>query len=737
MVAAPDDDDDVPDDGDPASEPPERPSTSEADDGPTAPDGDTPGPDDADAPDGDTPGTGGSQAPSDDTPGTDGPAGSAATGDGDPGRDKPPSRRPFLAEYLGTGPERTLRLVLAVTALAILARLVLLGDRVQHFDEGRVAWWTLEFMRTSEFRYRYIIHGPFIQHLNTFLFSLLGTTDFATRVVPALVGGLLPATALLFREHLRRTELVAMALFLAFNPLLLYYSRFSRSTILVAGFAFVAFGFFVRAYDAYMAERTSSDSPTRDSVATDGGVPGEAAHSDPGTTRSALAALLDVETTLPLAAYVHLGVFFLALAFAAKENAIVYVLCWLGAGALVADRLLSTPGTSGFGRIEAALERFVLDPGYYLGHAALAVVIVAVVTLFFYAPRGAAAPDGVGLYAVLGQPGSLPALVDATYVDIETGLEYWFGGSSEPGCNKDNLIAGYLCYLGRFAESLAMYAGPLAALSVVGFVADRYTNGRPRGLVMFAGFWGFASVFGYPLGTDIYGSWITVNALVPLAIPAAVGLALLWRWGVDAYRENDGISLLLVLFLLLLATTATGYQGTTGVYVSPEEGPDALVQYAQPDGEWRPILEETRAASAANAPGADDVLVHGSYYVDGDDTAVRTPACIKWFKALPLPWYMEKSRMQVACTNSTADIDARQSMPPVIIARASHQGTFDERLGDDYRKRVVTIRRNAIETVVYVERGATNARLEAPAERDRRAIRKHGATQPRALRAAR
>lgn len=677
-------------------------------------------------------------APDDDAPADDDPdadAGGAPAADDE--APTPSASQLTVADYLGTGPERTVRLVLGVTFLALVARLVLLGDRVQHFDEARVAWWTLEFMRTGEFRYRYIIHGPFIQHLNTWLFTLIGTTDFATRLVPALVGGSLPATALLFREHLRRTELVALALFLSFDPLLLYYSRFSRSTILVAGFAFVAFGLFVRAYDALAAREdtaagtvatdgggeASGASRASSERSSDGGAPAEAAAGGSPATTTQLTDRLGLGTTRSVAIYVHAGVFFTALAFAAKENAIVYVLCWLGAGALVADRLLSTPDENGFDRVEALLERLVLNTGYYLGHALIAGGIVAAVTLFFYAPRGAAAPDGVGLYAALGDPTKLPTLVDSTYTSIETGLDYWFGGSADPGCNKDNLIDGYLCYLGQSAESLALYAAPLAALSVVGFVAERYASGRPRGLVMFAGFWGFASVFGYPLGTDIYGSWITVNALIPLAIPAAVGLALLFRWGVEAYREDDGISLALVLVLLLLSAGFVGVQGVNGVYVQPEEGSDSLVQYAQPAGDWRPVVEEMNAIAPANE--GDDVLFHGSYYVDGDSSAVRTPACVKWFKALSLPWYTEKGDMQVACSNSTADLDARESMPPVVISRAANQDALDERLGDDYEKRTTFIRRDAIRTVIYIDQGAPRADLAAAPTRSDRAERAH------------
>ena len=42
--------------------------------------------------------------------------------------------------------DRTVRLVVAVTVLALLARFVLLGSRVAHYDEGRVAWWGLDYL---------------------------------------------------------------------------------------------------------------------------------------------------------------------------------------------------------------------------------------------------------------------------------------------------------------------------------------------------------------------------------------------------------------------------------------------------------------------------------------------------------------------------------------------------------------------------------------------------------------
>lgn len=564
------------------------------------------------------------------------------------------------------------RVVVGVTVLALLARVVLLGDRVAHFDEARVAWWTLEYVRTGSFEYRYIIHGPFVQHVNAGVFAVLGTTDFAARLVVAVVGGLLPLAALLFRERLRGVEIVALALFLAFNPVLLYYSRFFRSTVLVAAFAFTAFGLLVRWVD------------TRD------------------------------------AWYAHLAVVFVALGFTAKENMIVYLLCWLGAGALVADTALfrRDDGRTGVDRIREYRPdslrglRRRLPPARLLGHLALALALFGFVVLLFYAPR-AGNGGGVGLYTALSNPGQLPEVVGTTVDAIRGGFEYWFGHPTSKKCHKDNVIDGYLCFLDLSLSVLRNYALPLVGFAVFGFLTERYGAGRPRSLVMFASYWGFVSVLGYPLGTDIFGGWIMVNALVPLAIPAAVGLGTVVRWGSDSLARDDRVGVTLVLIVLLSVAGMTAVTAASSSYLHPTADDNELVQYAQPHQDMRPALEDATRAANADTTGPD-VLVYGDYFVDGDAEATRTPACIEWFDSLPLAWYVEKEGFAVECetpeTVATADGNVTrvprsvgsEGTPPVVVARAEHREALAQRLGDGYRVHAFDLRTPGIETVVFV-----------------------------------
>lgn len=513
--------------------------------------------------------------------------------------------------------DRAVQVVVALVAVGLLARFALLGSRIAHFDEGRVAYWVLHYLETGEFHYRYIIHGPFIQHVDRFVFALLGPTDFATRVPVALVGGLLPLSALWLRHRLSDTEVAALAFFLAFNPIILYYSRFMRSSVLVAAFCFVAFAAFVRWYDGFGVR------------------------------------------------YFYAGVAMLALGFAAKENAVIYILCWLGAGLLVLDhKLFRAHGDqTGIDWGKAAfvsVRRRIVGPNddrltLSLSHLVVGSLLFFALALFFYAPRGG---DGVGLYATFTSPGQFPQLLDATIQDVTEGYGYWFNGTNE------TTFKTYLDRLGKFVDTTIGYAGPLFALAIAGFLAERYVTEKPRMLVLGASYWGFASVIGYPLGTDIWAAWIIVNALVPLAIPAAVGLALIVDAGRDALAVDDRVSVAAVAVLLLLVFGQIAATGATGVYLDPTGHENDMVQYAQPQESMRPVVTEMAEISARNE--GTDVLVYGEF-VDGQTSAPRTPACVDWFASLPLAWYLNADEMETSCAENKNELP--EELPPVVLTK--------------------------------------------------------------------
>ncbi|ELZ26846.1 dolichyl-phosphate-mannose-protein mannosyltransferase [Halosimplex carlsbadense 2-9-1] len=560
------------------------------------------------------------------------------------------------------GIDRTTRWVLAVVAGGLLARLALLGARVAHYDEGRVAWWSNYFLETGQFEYRYIIHGPLVQHVNKFLFDALGANDFTMRLFVALVGAFLPLAALLFREHLDGDEIVGTAFFLAFSPLLLYYSRFFRSTLIAAAFAFVAFGLLVRAYD----ERSVW--------------------------------------------YVYGSVAFIALAFTAKENAAVYLLVWVGASALLLDQALFRTGgdRSGFDWARERLDARTRSLGDYvadfLWHGAVAVVLFLAVTLYFYAPRS---PDAaaVGFWQAVTNPTLFPDLFDRTLDDVVEGYSYWFGGTTDAGCRQDNIIDAYLCFLGQEVHAIAQSALALTMMAVVGFLAERWGRVRSRAVVLFCAYWGFVSIIGYPLGTDIANAWIAVNALVPLAIPAGVGIALVVDRARDSVHTGSVRFGVTAFALLLIAGYMAGSAGWY-VYMNDTTEDNELVQYAQPADDFRPSMAVLQD-HAADHEGVDVLFVGSSYVRDSPRDGGIEPLCSSISETLPLQWYVDAYGAEGDCIQdeetAVQQLQNGEVDPLVVIAPNSLEGDLAPAM-DGYDSDVYRLRHYGSETVFFSDR---------------------------------
>ena len=494
---------------------------------------------------------------------------------------------------------RTFLALLGISLLALLLRVVSLGGRVMHWDEGRVGYWILRYQETGIHSYRPIVHGPFLPIVNDYLFAVIPASDFAARLPVAVVGGLLPLAAWLFRDYLDDDEVVALGALFALNPLLVYYSRFMRNDVLVAAFSVVALGF-----------------------------------------------LLRLLVTRRLSYLVGAGAS-MGLAFTTKENALLYVLCFLGAGALLLDHRLVREARAGTRLSDVFAEtwptaayRWVRgEEGTFerglarVGLAAVgALAAFFVVVVFFYAPR----PD---LWTALSNPASLPGVVEAGTVEPAERLY----GTWIDGGHQDN---PYLPFLHDYLETLVYGAPVVLVFGLVGSVVDRYSPADPgfRPLVAFAVYWGLASVVGYPLATDIQAPWAVVHAVVPFAIPAAVGLAFAFRAGLDALGDDDRVSTGLAALVLLAALGGT--MGANAAYWnSTEEADKAVLQWAQPGNDLRESVVEMRAVVEANegtdvlfygttTPGGDSVELYVSDESSADTPPPGGPA---WHSRLPLP----------------------------------------------------------------------------------------------------
>ncbi|MFB6201135.1 MAG: flippase activity-associated protein Agl23 [Halorhabdus sp.] len=585
--------------------------------------------------------------------------------------------------------------VVALTLVGLFARFAYLGWRVAHWDEARVAYWVDYTAETGKFAYNSHTHGPVVQHLARYAMGLFGASDFAVRLPVAVIGGLLPATALLYRHRLRDAETVILAAFLAANPVLLYYSRFMRSDLLVATFMFAAFGLLVRFYD----ERRMR--------------------------------------------YLYSAVICLALGIGSKENAPLYVLTWLGAGALLLDTALYRPrsyrrGTdlavAKIGRLRAWIGKVRANAISYVSHGlGLTAVFLAVITFLFAARGGGVAgiyqpPDGLSLWAAITSPWRLPALVVDTlgYVFPPPPVgEYWGFGNMDavvldlpgsPEVDGTGATVPYLERLGGMTNGLVQKGAPLVAFAVVGFLRERYAAARSRPLVLLMFYAGIASILGYPLvfSIDSGWKWGMTHVLVPLAIPAAVGLGIVGRWGIDAYRQDDRIDVGLSAVVIGIVAFLVVGTAVAGAYApNNRSGENPLVQYGQPADDLRPVLERMQAV--AETHDGTDVLIYDNS-TDGDVTYVRDdpesssvkdfrPICTEWGNTLPMNWYIAAYDAETDCAKDPDTLRNRTSGDdpvPIVMTRAADATVPADRLNQDYRALTYELRTDGSEATFYV-----------------------------------
>ena len=503
---------------------------------------------------------------------------------------------------------------LALTAVVLgglLLRVVELGGRVFHWDEARVGYWTLPYLETGSFSYRPVIHGPFLPLVNGWVFEVVGATDATARVVVAVGGAAIPLVVLGRRRWLPPAAVLGVALLIATDPTLVYYSRFMRNDVLVGGATIAAMVLGARAIDS---DRALLLVPA-------GGLLG--------------AALL------------------------MKGTVLLYALAALGAGMLLADDLLLRAPGYGGRRVRVTAARTEVmgwlreRGGRYLIAAVMAVVVLLAVTAWGYAPRPAV-HTGPWLQRVGVAVGGLGDAA-GQFVD------FWLLG--------DRQEHGYLPYLGHLLRTLVVGSPVLVSLGVVGILLDRYRT-RQRPLVAFAGWWALLAVVGYPLATDIKAPLNAVHVLLPLSIPAGVALAELGRMAYEGRREVAAGAIIGCVVL----TGVTGV-GLMTQHNSASVAGAPVVQWAQPGEELREALVAIEVATRGHEGvdllyvGGED----GAYHV-ADQGAVGTPppGGPGWHDRLPLPWYTERLDLEVTSIPADGALAPQlQDPPPVVIAPAA------------------------------------------------------------------
>ncbi len=158
------------------------------------------------------------------------------------------SKRPFFNK-----PDLIIFLVIIVAATVL--RLYQLDVRPFHHDEAAVGSFAYKLFTNGNYAYDPVFHGPFLYYLTVAVFNIIGDTEFAARLVPALTGAAMVLLVYPFRHYLGSPGWLITAAFFAFSPSFLYYSRFFRNDIFITFFTFTA----VLCAAKYLEQRNNSN----------------------------------------------------------------------------------------------------------------------------------------------------------------------------------------------------------------------------------------------------------------------------------------------------------------------------------------------------------------------------------------------------------------------------------------------------------------------------------------------
>ena len=118
--------------------------------------------------------------------------------------------------------------------VALLSRLIGLGDRALSHDESLHAVFSWQLFAGQGYEHDPMMHGPLKFVLNAISFFLFGANDWSVRLIAALFSVALIALVWFLRRWLGRTGAIAAAIMLTISPVLLYYGRYMRDEVILA-----------------------------------------------------------------------------------------------------------------------------------------------------------------------------------------------------------------------------------------------------------------------------------------------------------------------------------------------------------------------------------------------------------------------------------------------------------------------------------------------------------------------
>lgn len=133
-------------------------------------------------------------------------------------------------------------------AIALFIHFFQLGVRAFHHDESLHAYYAYKIIKSYDYAYNPMMHGPFLFFTNALIYLIFGASNFTARLLPALLGSFLVIFPFFIRELSRPAKITMSVLFLI-SPTLTYYGRFIRNDIYIVVFGFLVMYFVSKIID--------------------------------------------------------------------------------------------------------------------------------------------------------------------------------------------------------------------------------------------------------------------------------------------------------------------------------------------------------------------------------------------------------------------------------------------------------------------------------------------------------
>jgi predicted membrane-bound mannosyltransferase len=213
--------------------------------------------------------------------------------------------------------------------------------------------------------------------------------------------------------------------------------------------------------------------------------------------------------------------------------------------------------------------------------------------------------------------------------------------------------------------------------------------------------------------------WTLVHVVVPLSLPAAVGLAAILRRGVAAASrpDADAGTVLAVVLVLVAVGGQIGAVAAADVY-GPSDRRNDLAQFAQPSDDLEGLESAARDVADGDPSTVEVLYVGESFHLPADRTARYPPVGDAWGNRLPLPWYFESAGADAGSAANVSTFGseyASGAVPPVVVAEPADRDALADRLGSAYESRTYRLGLWNREVVVFVrESDAATASSDAP-----------------------